>query len=165
MNRDTQKKVAKYAIITAIVIYVLFLCGVFWGDITQHKRIGKTHYYLMENAYTGAGTILSFRENAKDDAFLEIVSLSENLDIYWDTQYILVKDHGDSTIQKLGYKPILPCNYILKQSGRDDPSSPWVLQEYKSTDDYNKEIRSIKLDENLMQHTDGHIPWSLHLFD
>ena len=141
---------------TTIIVAVLLFSALFLScDNTQIKQIGDTHFYLMENDQ-GNGSLLYHNEGSKHP-FYPITHTQEGVvdDVYWNKQYIIVKcsQPESDTIQ---YWHIL--NNIEEYDWK-----MFKVKQFHSALDYKAALDSMGLLEKQMSHTDGTIPWRIHL--
>lgn len=150
-------------IIKAIIFIATFpflFVACFWGgDITQYKQIGDTHFFLLPHP-DGGGAYLYHDANSKG-MFYPIIGYGSTgdgivCDVLWNEQYIIAK------CSESGKKPIEKW-YILKNID-DYHYKEFAIRQFLNEKDYMAALDSIGVAERDMEHTDGHIPWSLHIW-
>ena len=147
------KKIFVAIVLLLLLIPTLLLCGFFFGDITQYKRIGNTDYSLVEGMAAEGKPLAEIMHN-EEGGFIGLSYEGFAKDIYWNDDYLIVKcsDRNSETI----------INYCIIEQ-KSNRRVPWRINEYKSKVDFEKAKQKLGLDESKMNYTDNHIPWSLHL--
>lgn len=138
--------------IIAFVVIMAFLplsC-----DITQYKRIGDTHFYLLRPDWEGKGAHL-YHDGGDPDpvGFFSIKHEGIVTDVYWNRQYVIIKciqSENDATKYR----------YIMKNT-EDYDWKELEVRQFLNVMDYKMAIDSLGLSENKMEHTDGTIPWRI----
>lgn len=146
------KKIFKWLSISTITVcffYFLFIF-VFFYDNIQYKQIGNTNFYLMPNAQ-GEESFL-YHDGGEKGIFYPINHNGVVHDVYWNQQYVIIK----CSEQKKE-------NWYLIRNLKDYNYPKFDIKHYLNEIDYQSAIDSLGVSESNMEHTDGNIPWSLHL--
>ena len=139
----------KKIIILLIVVFIplsLFL----FSDMSQYKQIGDTHFYLLPNEM-GQESFLYHDGEAKG-VFFPIHHKGTVHDVYWNQQYIIIKCSEQEEE-----------HWYLMRNIKDYNYQRFMIQHFLNENDYKRSLDSLGISENKMEHTDGTIPWSLHL--
>lgn len=133
-------------LIAAFIPLSLFL----FSDISQYKQIGDTHFYLLPNEM-GQESFL-YHDGREDGVFYPIQHKGIVRDVYWNQQYIIIK----CSQQK-------KKNWYVIRNLKDYNYPKFDVKHYSNVTDYQSALDSLGVSERNMEHTDGRIPWSLHL--
>ena len=139
----------KKIILLLIVVFVplsLFL----FSDISQYKQIGDTHFYLLPNEM-GQESFLYY-DGGEESVFYPINHKGTVHDVHWNQQYIIIKCREQKKENWYLIRNIEVYNYPA-----------FDIKHYLNEIDYQSAIDSLGVSESNMEHTDGTIPWSLHL--
>lgn len=123
---------------------------VFFYDNIQYKQIGNTNFYLMPNAQEYESFL--YHDGGEEGIFNPINHKGIVHDVYWNQQYIIIK----CSEQKDEY-------WYLMRKIKDYNYSKFRIQHFWDENDYKRFLDSLGISEKNMEHTDGTIPWSLHL--
>lgn len=140
------KKIIIILIIAVFVPLSLFL----FSDISQYKQIGDTHFYLLPNGI-GQESLL-YHDGEKEALFFPINHEGLVHDVYWNQQYIIIKCSQQEDEHWYIIRNIKDYNY-----------PKFEIQHFLNENDYESALDSLGISEKCMEHTDGSIPWSLHL--
>ena len=135
-----------------VLFFLLYSCI---SDITQYKRIGDTEYYLVESFGNESYADLRYRKDA-DDFFSESIKYRGFAkDVYWNSEYIIIKCTEKNSREITNY-----C--IIKQYSKNNSHVPWEVHEYATEMEFEDAKQLFNLDEEKMNHTNADIPWHLH---
>lgn len=123
---------------------------VFFYDNIKYKQIGNTNFYLMPNAQEYESFL--YHDGGEEGIFNPIYHKGIVHDVYWNQQYIIIK----CSEQKDEY-------WYLMRNIKDYNYSKFRIQHFLDENDYKRSLDSLGISEKNMEHTDGTIPWSLHL--
>lgn len=144
-------EIKKIIILLIIVIFVTFLLFLFlFSDNSQYKQIGDTNFYLLPNEI-GQESFL-YHNGGKEGVFYPIHHKGFVHDVYWNKQYIIIKCNKNNEENW----------YIIRNIEVYDYSK-FNIHHYLKDSDYKRALDSLLIDELRMEHTNGTIPWSLHL--
>lgn len=121
-----------------------------FSDISQYKQIGDTHFFLLPNDM-GEESFL-YHDGEARNMFYPINHKGIVHDVYWNQQFVIIK----CSQQKEEYW------YIMKNL-KDYNYPESNLQQFHNKNDYQSALDSLGINEGKMQHTDGGVPWNLHL--
>lgn len=141
-------KKIKLTLLTAIFITLsLFL----FSDISQYKQIGDTNFYLLPDDIGNESFL--YHDGGNKGVFYPIYHNGIVHDVYWNQQFIIIK----CTQQKKE-------NWYIIKNINDYDYSQFNVQHFVNANDYHSALDSLKISEIKMEHTDGVIPWSLHIW-
>ena len=142
-------EIKKIIILLIIEIFVTFLLFLF-SDNSQYKQIGDTNFYLLPNEI-GQESFL-YHNGGKEGVFYPIYHKGFVHDVYWNKQYIIIKCNQKKVE-----------NWYIIRNIEDYNYSKFNIHHYLKDSDYKRALDSLLIDEIRMEHTNGTIPWSLHL--
>lgn len=142
------KQIFKWII--AVSIFYFAFIFVFFYDNIQYKQIGNTNFYLMPNDH-GEGAFL-YHDGGEEGVFYPINHKGIVRDVYWNQQFVIIKCSQQRDE-----------NWYLIRNLKDYNYSEFNIQCFTNEGDYQSALDSLKIYEIKMEHTDGSIPWSLHL--
>lgn len=158
MRTISMKKIKK--IFKWLVILIISVCFfwyafifVFFYDNTQYKQIGDTNFYLRPNELGDVSGSFLFHDGGEDGIFYPINHNGSVHDVYWNQQYVIIKC---SEQKKENWYIIRNLKYYSYPK--------FDIKHYLNENDYNRSLDSLGISEKNMEHTDGSIPWSLHLY-
>lgn len=149
------KKIFKWLVILTISVCFFWFAFifVFFYDNTQYKQIGDTNFYLRPNELgEGSGSFL-FHDGGEESLFFPINHNGSVHDVYWNQQYVIIKC---SEQKKENWYIIRNLKYYSYPE--------FGIKHYLNENDYNRSLDSLGISEKNMEHTDGSIPWRLHLY-
>ena len=109
------------------------------------------HLYLCFSNEMGQESFL-YHDGGEEDIFFPINHKGTVHDVYWNQQYIIIK----CSEQK-------EENWYLMRNIKDYNYPKFDIKHYLNENDYKRSLDSLGISEKNMEHTDGTIPWSLHL--
>lgn len=140
------KKIIRILLIAILGLMSLLL----FSDISQYKQIGDTHFYLLPNEL-GQESFL-YHDGGEEGVFYPISHKGIVHDVYWNQQFIIIKcSHQEEE------------NWYIINNIKDYNYPEFNIQHFLSEYDYQRALDTMKVYEIKMEHTDGIIPWSLHL--
>lgn len=142
-------EVKKIIIVLLVAMLSVFSFFVF-SDNTQYKQIGNTNFYLLPNE-TGQESSLFFNDGS-EDAFLPIYHDGFVHDIYWNQHFIIMKCT----------EPRQEHWYIIRNI-KDYNYSEFMINHFMREEDYQSALDSLGISETNFEHTNGTIPWKIHL--
>ena len=122
-------------------------------DITQYKQIGDTNFYLLPD-WEGHGSYLH-HSGGERGGFYNITHEGIVNDVYWNQQFLIIKCC-------LSENHAISHWYIMKNIKKYSWKG-FDIKIFVNSTDYNNAIDSMGLSEKVMEHTDGTIPWCIHL--
>ena len=122
-------------------------------DITQYKQIGDTNFYLLPD-WEGHGSYLH-HSGGERGVFYNITHEGIVNDVYWNQQFLIIKCC-------LSENHAISHWYIMKNIKKYSWKG-FDIKKFVNSTDYNNAIDSMGLSEKVMEHTDGTIPWCIHL--
>ncbi|MBR6286188.1 MAG: hypothetical protein IKR18_04250 [Bacteroidaceae bacterium] len=140
-------KIFKWLFISTIIAPLALLL---FGDISQYKQVGDTHFYLLPNEM-GEESFL-YHDGVEKGMFYPINHNGSVHDVYWNQQYIIIK----CSEQKKE-------NWYIIRNIKDYNYPEFGIKHILNENDYQNVLDSLGISEINMEHTDGSIPWSLHL--
>ena len=143
-------EVKKIILFTLVTILIPLSC-----DINQYKRIGDTNFYLIPD-WEDHGSYLS-HSGGKPGGFYSIKHEGIVKDVYWNQQYLIIK------CSKSEKEPVK--YWYLLNNTEDYNWKMFEIRQFFNSIEYEKALDSIGVSESRMKHTDGKIPWSLHIFN
>ena len=144
--------------IIAFVLFIVLFPLYFWVltscDLNpQYKQIGDTNFYLLPD-WQGHGSYLHHSGGEKN-GFYNITHDGVVSDVYWNSQFLIIKC-------SLSENHTIRYWYIMKNI-KEYSWKEFEIKKYMNSVDYKKTIDSMGLSERVMEHTDGTIPWRIHL--
>lgn len=136
--------------ILVIVIFISLSLFLF-SDNSQYKQIGDTHFYLLPNE-SGKESFL-YHDGGEGGMFYPINHQGIVHDVYWNQQFIIIKCSQQREE-----------NWYIIKNIKDYSYSKFNILNFTNEDDYQRALDSLKIYEIKMEHTDGNIPWGLHLW-
>lgn len=150
--------ILKFSLIALVVAFLL--PKIIFFDNMQYKQIGDTNFYLLQEP-PGVESHLKHKEDGSS-LFLDMEHEGAVNDVYWDKDYIIIKccnlHKNDSQIADSQIR----FWYIIKNLEYYNWKE-FDMKMYTDQTDYNKALDSIGINEDAMKHTDGNIPWRIHL--
>lgn len=137
-------------IIILLIVVLIPLSLFLFSDMSQYKQIGDTHYYLLPNG-TGQESLL-YHDGGEDGIFYPINHKGIVHDVYWNQQFVIIK-----------CSELKEENWYIIRNIKDYNYSEFKIQHLQNENDYQSALDSLGIAEKNMEHTDGNIPWSLHL--
>lgn len=144
--------------ITAFALFIV-LFSLYFGVLTscdlnpQYKQIGDTNFYLLPD-WQGHGSYLHHSGGLKN-GFYNITHDGVVSDVYWNAQFLIIKcsPSENDTIKDW---------YIMKNI-KEYSWKKFDIMQLLNVKDYETALDSMGLSEKQMEHTDGTIPWRIHL--
>ena len=143
------KKIVRRIIGTLLILVPLTIF--LFSDSSQYKQIGDTHFYLLQNELGHESHL--YHDGGDKEPSYPIYSNGDVHDVTWNQQYIIIKCQTQKGIEW----------YILKNL-EDYDYPQFNVKHYVNEKNYKCALDSMRINEAKMEHTDGHIPWSLHLW-
>lgn len=140
--------------ILLIITVLLPLSLILFSDNSQYKQIGDTKFYLLPD-WEGNGSFL-YHSGDLRDGFYNIKHYGVINEVYWNNQFVICKcgeSHKDSISHWYILKNIKEYNY-----------KEFHMKQYNNANDYESALDSLHISEKSMKHTNGKIPWRIHLW-
>lgn len=151
--------ILKFSLIALVVAFLL--PKIIFFDNIQYKRIGNTNFYLLQEQL-GVESHLKLKEDGSS-LFFDMGHKGVVNDVYWNEDYIIIKCRNRSENDSQIIDSQIRFWYIIKNLEYYNWKE-FDMKMYSDQTDYNKALDSIGINENVMKHTDGNIPWGINLF-
>lgn len=146
----------KKSITIVLVLCLLGMISLIAGsDNSQYKRIGKTNFFIWEDF--AKHTIVYMDDNS--DIAIGIIDRNVR-DVFWDERFILAECSEWLTDSLTTDYYIINLDSCMNDSNKNIKGITF----FSCINDYSREIKLLGLQKNKMKHTNGDIPWRLHLF-
>ena len=137
-------------IIIFLTALTIVLSVFLFSDNSQYKQIGDTHFYLLPNDM-GEESFL-YHDGGMKGGFFPIYHKGIVHDVYWNQEFIIIKCSQQNKE-----------NWYIIKNLKEYSYSKFNILHLLNENDYNDALDSLGITEIKMEHTDGTIPWSLHL--
>lgn len=151
-------KVISIHLLGGLIFFFLFFIIAFAGDQMQYKKVGETNLYIVETMSNDKNYV-SLSVISPPDAFIGVKS-GYICDAYWDKTIFIMKYFDDKTSMSLNDTTYFYITLPIDESSYYKTSQGL----YNDTDSFNLMLEEMSINLSKMNHTDGNIPWSLHLF-
>ena len=131
-------------IVLCCALFILLIFGIVLGsfDFTTSKKLGKTNFYLVENATNIFGLYYQYQDTK--DMYAGVLNICVK-DVYWDEQYILVSSCHTQSDEIQEY-------YIVKMLPTVEKGVPWKKLGPLSEEEYEYKKEALNLREKDMRH-------------
>lgn len=143
------KKIIKRILIAILIFFPLSIF--LFSDTSQYKKIGDTNFYLVPNAM-GEESFL-YHDGGHEGGYSPIYHKGIVHDAYWNKQYVIIKCSEKEEE-----------NWYIIRNIKEYYYSKFKILHFLNEKDYKNALDSLGINEAKMEHTDGSIPWSLHLW-
>ena len=137
-------------VLSVVVLAALSIC--LFSDNTQYKQIGDTSFYLLPNEQ-GQESFL-YHNGGGGNVFIPISHEGIVHDVYWNRHVVIVKCSQSSQEHWYVIRNIKDYNY-----------HDFEILHFMRECDYQVALDSLGGQEKRMEHTDGSIPWTIHIFN
>lgn len=153
-----KKYIAAIVLFCALCILLLFVSLLGSFKFTRPTRLGKTNYYLIENAAPAFGLYHQYPDTR--GSFFGVLE-GRITDVYWNDEYILATQYDIQSNNLEGY-------YVIRMLYSVKKGVPWKKTGPFSKEEYEQQKRDLGLNEKEMKHTNlydkKHIVWKLVRF-